>query len=57
MNEERHVMGRHELTRLYCALCDLLEDSTAEERGRYRDPISNIKELINKRLNNERLSE
>lgn len=48
----RHRMTRSELDKLYCMLCDLLEDSTREEADRYRDSIAKIKELIHYRRNN-----
>ena len=38
-------LGRLELDKLFCLLCDLLEDATPEERRIYRDSIDNVKAL------------
>lgn len=48
----RHTMTRAELHKLYCLLCDFLEDCTKDECERYRDAIVEIKTLIHYRMNN-----
>ena len=46
----RHTMTRAELHRLYCMLCDFMEDCTGDEREEYRDTIVNLKTFIQYRM-------
>ena len=43
-------MERNDLLNLYGMLCELQESLNDDERARYRDSITDIKRLLNKKI-------